>query len=45
MAKDKLKMKSDMSDTKAKQEFSGSAAKGKSLPSKPMAKQEFGGKK
>lgn len=41
----KLNMKSDMSDIKPKQEFSGSSAKGKSLPARPTQKTEFGGGK
>ena len=46
MAKDKkLQLFSTKADTKPKQEFSGSAAKGKSLPEKPKSKSEFGGGK
>ena len=41
----KLELFSTKADTKPKQEFSGSAAKGKSLPDKPKAKTEFGGGK
>lgn len=39
------RMQSDMSDTKVKQEFDGSAAKKKSLPARPTQKTEFGGGK